>query len=43
MEVNFTFLNGFINEDVYVSQPPKYEDHENVDLVFKLKMIIYGL
>jgi len=27
MDVKSAFLNGFINEEVYVSQPPDFEDH----------------
>jgi len=29
MDVN-AFLNDFINEEVYVSQPPNFEDHINI-------------
>ena len=31
MEVKNVFLNGFINEEVYIEQPPSFENqrHEN--------------
>nr|GEW97498.1 copia protein [Tanacetum cinerariifolium] len=37
------FLNGFINEEVYVAQPPRFIDFENPDHVYKLKKALYGL
>ncbi|GJY12585.1 retrovirus-related pol polyprotein from transposon TNT 1-94 [Tanacetum coccineum] len=37
MDVKSTFLNGFINEEVYVAQPPGFIDFEKPDHVFKLK------
>jgi len=36
-------LNGFLNEEVYVSQPPGFEDHLYPNHVFKLKKALYGL
>jgi len=36
-------LNGFLNEEVYVSQPPSFEDHLYPNHVFKLKKTLYGL
>jgi len=36
MVVKRAFLNGYIDEEVYVSQPPGFEDHNNPDYVFKL-------
>ena len=29
MDVNSAFLNGYINELVYVEQPPSFEDERN--------------
>ena len=29
MDVKSAFLNGFIQEEVYVEQPPDFEDFEN--------------
>nr|GEU34238.1 retrovirus-related Pol polyprotein from transposon TNT 1-94 [Tanacetum cinerariifolium] len=43
MDVKNTFLNGFINEEVYVAQPPGFIDFENLDHVYKLKKALYGL
>lgn len=33
MDVKQDFLNGFMNEEVYVSQPSGFEDHENPNYV----------
>jgi len=38
-----TFLNGIINEEVYVEQPPGFENHQHPNHVFKLKKALYGL
>jgi len=43
MDVNSVFLNGYINEEVYVSQPPRFEDHKYQEHLFKLKKALYGL
>jgi len=43
MDVKSAFLNGFINEEVYVSQPPDFEDHQHLNHVSKLKKALYGL
>jgi len=43
MDVKSSFLNGFINEEVYVSQPPDFEDHQLPNHVYKLKNALYGL
>nr|GEW52385.1 copia protein [Tanacetum cinerariifolium] len=37
------FLNGFINEEVYVAQPLGFIDFEKQDHVYKLKKALYGL
>ncbi|GJT28799.1 retrovirus-related pol polyprotein from transposon TNT 1-94 [Tanacetum coccineum] len=43
MDVKSAFLNGFINEEVYVAQPPGFVDFEKPNHVFKLKKALYGL
>ena len=43
MDVKSDFLNGVINEEVYVSQPPGFENDEYPDYVYKLKRALYGL
>jgi len=43
MDVKSEFLNGFLNEEVYVSQPPSFGDHLYPDHVFKLKKALYSL
>jgi len=43
MDVKSAFLNGYIDEEVYVCQPPGFEDHKHPDYVFKLKKALYGL
>ena len=42
MDVKSAFLNGYINEEVYVDQPP-FEDHKYPNHIFKLKKALYGL
>ena len=43
MDVKSAFLNGIINEEVYVEQPPYFEDHQHPSHVYKLKKALYGL
>ncbi|GJS33579.1 retrovirus-related pol polyprotein from transposon TNT 1-94 [Tanacetum coccineum] len=43
MDVKSTFLDGFINEEIYVAQPPGFIDFEKPDHVYKLKKALYGL
>jgi len=43
MDVKSAFLNGFINQEVYVSQPSGFEDHQHPNHVYKLEKARYGL
>ncbi|GJW74117.1 retrovirus-related pol polyprotein from transposon TNT 1-94, partial [Tanacetum coccineum] len=43
MDVKSKFLNGFINEEVYVAQPSGFIDLEKPNHVYKLKKALYGL
>ena len=43
MDVKSAFLNGFITEEVYVKQPPGFENHEHPDYVYYLHKALYGL
>ena len=43
MDVKSTFLNGFIQEEAYVNQPPGFENSDMPNHVFKLKKALYGL
>jgi hypothetical protein len=43
MDVKSAFLNGLIKEEVYVEQPPGFEDSEYPNHVYKLSKALYGL
>ena len=43
MDVKSAFLNGFINEEVYVEQPLDFQSFNFPNHVFKLKKALYGL
>ncbi|GJV97268.1 putative ribonuclease H-like domain-containing protein [Tanacetum coccineum] len=43
MDVKSTFLYGTIKEEVYVCQPPSFEDPHFPDKVYKVEKTLYGL
>jgi hypothetical protein len=43
MDVKTSFLNGDLNEEVYMEQPEGFELSDNPDLVCKLRKALYGL
>ena len=43
MDVKSAFLNGLINEEIYVEQPSGFTDSLNPQHVYKLKKTLYGL
>ncbi|XP_063942736.1 uncharacterized protein LOC135150383 [Daucus carota subsp. sativus] len=42
MDVKSAFLNGILEEEVYVKQPPCFEDSVNPEYVYKLYKALYG-
>ncbi|KAL9254184.1 Retrovirus-related Pol polyprotein from transposon RE2-like protein [Drosera capensis] len=43
MDVKSAFLNGKLQEEVYVEQPPGFEDYEYPEHVYRLDKALYGL
>ena len=43
IDIKSAFLNGFIEEEVYVEQPPGFESFDFPNHVFKLLRALYGL
>ncbi|KAG2763198.1 hypothetical protein PC129_g25308 [Phytophthora cactorum] len=43
MDVKTAFLNGLLDEDIYMAQPDGYVDEDHPDYVYKLKRSLYGL
>ena len=43
MDVKSAFLNGHINEEVFVKQPPSFDDKRYANHMLKLSKALYGL
>jgi hypothetical protein len=43
MDVKSAFLNGELEEEVYIEQPEGFQLSENTNYVCKLKKVVYGL
>jgi len=43
MDVNKAFLNGMIEEEVYIKQPEGFETFDHESHVCQLKRVLYGL
>nr|GEU85280.1 uncharacterized mitochondrial protein AtMg00810-like [Tanacetum cinerariifolium] len=43
MDVKTTFLNDIMREEVYVSQPDRFVEQDNLNYVYNLKKALYGL
>jgi hypothetical protein len=43
MDVKTVFLNGVIEEEVYIEQPRGFEVEDRKTRVYKLKKALYGL
>jgi hypothetical protein len=43
MDIKSAFLNGYINEEVYIEQPLSFEDYKKPNHVYKLKKALYSL
>ena len=43
LDVKSAFLNGFLEEEIYIEQPSGYVQNGHEDKVYKLKKTLYGL
>jgi hypothetical protein len=43
MDVKSAFLNGFLEEEVYVKQPSGFESTEIPHMVYRLRNVLYRL
>lgn len=43
LDVHNAFLRGFLEEEVYMAQPPDYEDHKYPNCICRLDKALYRL
>ena len=43
MDVKLAFLNGYLEEEVYILHPPGFEKEKHEDKVYRLRNSLYGL
>ena len=43
IDVKSAFLNGYLEEEVYIEQPDGFQLSNNGDYICKLKKVLYGL
>jgi hypothetical protein len=43
MDVKMSFLNGVVEEEIYIEQPEGFEVHDMASHVCRLKRALYGL
>ena len=43
MDVQSTFLNGILEEEIYIEKPEGFVDDNNKDIICKLHKALYGL
>jgi hypothetical protein len=43
IDIQNAFLHGFLDEDVYMKQPPGFEDSARPEFICKLDKSLYGL
>jgi hypothetical protein len=43
MDVKSVFMNGFLEQEIYVKQPPGFKSYEFTHRVYRLRKALYGL